>query len=575
MLFPDANKLNPDYYAYAGAERHEPAPPAWVNGDFQMAAELRVGRPRRQLAAEHAVPGVLQRERDAGPVDQPDEGRGPAHDQDGLLQHAQLQGGAGDGHGLVRLDQLRSRTRSAPTRSTRRSGSPTPRWAASARSRRRPKYIEGNYVYNNREAYIQDNWKVQPQADARLRHALRAPAAAVRQARPGRELPARQVDASAARRCSTSRAAPSTVAPGTACPAASLQAHESADRACCSVRTRRPRSRTLVPGTGSLTNGLFLGGQGIVDTTYTFPALGARAALRRGLRRERQPEAGAARRRRALLRPAVRQLGHQHGRQPADVDAGHGAVHDSCRALGSGGLTTQGAPALEHDPVRPEAAVVVPVERRRPDGAAVGDVGRRRVRRPAQLQHRPDGEHQRGRLRRGASCRRTRITTLAASTMPGATALLDRPAAVVSRVRRDQPPAVRRLEDVPLAPVLVQPPVPERRVVRLQRHDRAVRPGRSSARACSTIAARAGTRSAPTRRRRRPARQPASRQTHIVQARTSCGICRTSRAAETALQGDRATSSTTGSSRASGRRNTARAVHRRLQLPERRRQRRT
>ena len=30
---------------------------------------------------------------------------------------------------------------------------------------------------------------------------------------------------------------------------------------------------TLVPGSGSLTNGLFRGGQGIVDTTYTFPAL--------------------------------------------------------------------------------------------------------------------------------------------------------------------------------------------------------------------------------------------------------------------------------------------------------------
>ena len=48
-------------------------------------------------------------------------------------------------------------------------------------------------VYNNTEGYIQDNWKVEQPADARLRRALRAPAGAVRHARPGVELPARQV----------------------------------------------------------------------------------------------------------------------------------------------------------------------------------------------------------------------------------------------------------------------------------------------------------------------------------------------------------------------------------------------
>ncbi len=52
------------------------------------------------------------------------------------------------------------------------------------------RFMEGRYVSNNTEAYIQDNWKVNEQAHARRRHALRPPAAAVRLARTRVELPA-------------------------------------------------------------------------------------------------------------------------------------------------------------------------------------------------------------------------------------------------------------------------------------------------------------------------------------------------------------------------------------------------
>ena len=51
----------------------------------------------------------------------------------------------------------------------------------------------GNFTYNNTEGYIQDNWKVNNQADARLRRALRARAAAARQPAAERQLPAGQV----------------------------------------------------------------------------------------------------------------------------------------------------------------------------------------------------------------------------------------------------------------------------------------------------------------------------------------------------------------------------------------------
>ena len=51
---------------------------------------------------------------------------------------------------------------------------------------------------------------------------------------------------------------------------------------------------------------------------------------------------------------------------------------------------------------------------------------------------------------------------------------------------RDQPADVRRLADVPLAAAVAQPPVPQRRVVRHERHVGALRPRDRRARGCST-----------------------------------------------------------------------------------------
>ncbi len=59
---------------------------------------------------------------------------------------------------------------------------------------------------------------------------------------------------------------------------------------------------TVVRGTGNRTNGLFLSGQGIVNTTYNWPTLAHLAAVRHGLRPDRPAAIHPARRRRALLR---------------------------------------------------------------------------------------------------------------------------------------------------------------------------------------------------------------------------------------------------------------------------------
>ena len=53
-----------------------PAPPAWVNGDFVKPPAFAWGsRISSNAAAEHPVPDLLQRQRDAGRGDQPDQGR--------------------------------------------------------------------------------------------------------------------------------------------------------------------------------------------------------------------------------------------------------------------------------------------------------------------------------------------------------------------------------------------------------------------------------------------------------------------------------------------------------------------
>ena len=136
------------------------------------------------------------------------------------------------------------------------------------------RYVEGDFVYNNTEAYVQDNWKVNDEADARLRRAVRAPAAAVRR--------------SSARRRTSCRTS------GSPAQAPLLYVAGCANGACTCTGTNRqamnpvtgqflgPNSTlaigTLVPNSGNPTNGLFLSGQGIAETTYTWPALGSRRA---------------------------------------------------------------------------------------------------------------------------------------------------------------------------------------------------------------------------------------------------------------------------------------------------------
>ena len=106
----------------------------------------------------------------------------------------------------VRHAQLRQRR--ATTRSTRRSGSPTRRSASSARTRRRRRFVEGAVHLQQRRGLHPGQLEGEQQADARLRRAVRAPAAAVRDAPARRRTSCPTSGRAARRRCSTSPAAP-------------------------------------------------------------------------------------------------------------------------------------------------------------------------------------------------------------------------------------------------------------------------------------------------------------------------------------------------------------------------------
>ncbi len=121
---------------------------------------------------------------------------------------------------------------------------------------------------------------------------------------------------------------------------------------------------TLVPGSGNPTNGLFLGGQGIADTTYTFPALGV--APRFGMAYDLTGNQTMVLRGGVGLffdRPFGNSVIFMPGNPPSakNVTVRYGQL----QSLGAGGLTTQGAPGLNTIQYDGKLPVVYAVQRRR------------------------------------------------------------------------------------------------------------------------------------------------------------------------------------------------------------------
>ncbi|MEO8483517.1 MAG: carboxypeptidase-like regulatory domain-containing protein [Acidobacteriota bacterium] len=130
-------------------------------------------------------------------------------------------------------------------------------------------YIEGTYVYNNTEGYIQDNWKLTNRftLDYGVRFVHQQPQYD-KLGQASNFLPEKWSSASAptlfVAACSNG---------AVSCSGNTRVAKNPATGALLGAGSAVSIG-TIVPGTGDPTNGLFLSGQGIAKTTYTWPTIG-------------------------------------------------------------------------------------------------------------------------------------------------------------------------------------------------------------------------------------------------------------------------------------------------------------
>ena len=256
------------------------------------------------------------------------------------------------------------------------------------------KYVEGSFVYNNTEAYIQDNWKVTNNLtlDYGVRFVHQQPQ--YRRQGTGLQFPAREMGGGPGapavpcglpeQRQPVRRRQPAGHEPADR--PASGTGHECRDW-CARAELRQYAERPVPVGSGYRQHHVYLAGAGHCP------------AVRNGVRRDRPPEDRPSRRRRPVLRPAERQLHLLAGAESADVYEHHrperaaadvGQHRDHRRRAGPQRLR-----------VRRQSALVHAVERRDTAGPAMVLGARRRVRGSAQLQHARRRGHQRHRLRRG------------------------------------------------------------------------------------------------------------------------------------------------------------------------------
>ena len=290
LLFPDANKLNPDYYATEALNKMSPAPPAWVNGDFVRPPTFAWGNRVGNAPPNIPFPSYfnVNATQDVS-ISLTKVWRRHVIKTGFFNTHSYKaeQATSDQSFGTLNFQQDTVGTNAFDTSY----GFANAAIGSFSSYQQAENYVEGNYIYNNREAYIQDNWKVNNRLT--LDYGLRFVNAQPQYDKLGQatNFLANQWSRSAAPVLYRPGCAV-TVPSGTACPTASQQALNPVTGQLLGPNTALAIG-TLVPGTGSATNGLFLGGQGIPETTYSFPALGSRATLRHGVRPDRPADASS------------------------------------------------------------------------------------------------------------------------------------------------------------------------------------------------------------------------------------------------------------------------------------------
>ena len=266
LLFPGAGRVNQDYYAYDTLASHNT--PYFVNGEIQLPPLFQWGNRISNAPTNLQFPGWLNinRTQDFAVSVTKIMGRHTAKAGFYLNHSFKAQnlgaGGGGSFQGTVNFGN--------DTNNPLDSGFGYANAALGIFTQyaQQSQFVEGSYVYNNIEGYLQDNWKVTPRLtfDYGLRFTHQQP----------------QYD----ELLQTSRlfledwsasAAPMLYLPG--CPGGAYPCSTS-QRQALDPRTGQllgPNTAfaigTLVPGSGDTLNGLRLAGQGMVKEAYTWPSL--------------------------------------------------------------------------------------------------------------------------------------------------------------------------------------------------------------------------------------------------------------------------------------------------------------
>ena len=338
FLFPDANILNPDYYAYGVLNSVDP--PIWDGTRIQMPPGFTWGGRVSNSSPQYGPPNIpfpgflnVNRTQDVSISLTKVAGRHTL--KTGFYNtHSYKAQQRGGWNGTITF----SNDGNNPLDST--FGFSNAALGIFSSYNQTSKYVEGIFIYNNTEGYIQDNWKVGSRLT--LDYGVRLVHQQPQYDKLGQAsnfLPEKWVASQApmlyVATCPNN--APS-------CAVAARQAKDPVTGASLGPNSFQAIG-TIVPNSGNTTNGLFLSGQGIAKTTYTWPLLGV--APRFGMAYDLTGQQRIVLRGAAGLffdRPDGNAIFPQVENPPTykNVTVRNGQL----QTLGSGGLATDGPPAL-------------------------------------------------------------------------------------------------------------------------------------------------------------------------------------------------------------------------------------